>query len=28
VRSALLDLELEGRLERHGSGLVSLLPKR
>jgi len=24
----LLDLELEGRLERHGGGLVSLLPKR
>jgi DNA processing protein len=28
VRSALLDLELEGRLERHGGGMVSLLPKR
>ena len=28
VRSALLDLELEGRLERHGGGLVSLLPGR
>ena len=28
VRSALFDLELEGRLERHGGGLVSLLPKR
>ncbi len=28
VRSALLDLELEGRLERHGGGLVSLLPQR
>jgi DNA processing protein len=28
VRSALLDLELEGRLERHGGGLVSLLPER
>ncbi len=27
VRSALLDLELEGRLERHGGGLVSLLSK-
>ena len=28
VRSALLDLELEGRIERHGGGMVSLLPKR
>jgi DNA processing protein len=28
VRSALLDLELDGRIERHGGGLVSLLPAR
>jgi DNA processing protein len=28
VRSALLELELEGRIERHGGGLVSLLPGR
>ncbi len=27
VRSVLLELELEGRLERHGGGLVSLAPK-
>jgi DNA processing protein len=25
VRSALLDLEIAGRIERHGAGLVSLL---
>ena len=28
VRTALLELELEGRVERHGGNLVSLLPKR
>ena len=28
VRSTLFDLELEGRLERHGGGLISLAPKQ
>jgi hypothetical protein len=28
VRVVLLDLELSGRLERHGGGLVSMTPRR
>jgi DNA processing protein len=28
VQAALLDLELSGRIERHGGGFVSLRPKR